>query len=179
MKQCGSFDLFNLAGRQTKLNRNGSRELADAHGMPGSIRIACFYRLHHDLQELLTTVFQLMVQTVDVTNRHNRDNYTDKAERAKTDPCVEPCVEPRDHDRNCTRSQVVYKNAPGIEVPHLSEGAARTQDNRGVYRCRIDQEVDRRKDEEDAQVTLDDLGGKIASPYEVGGWKLAPQRLVD
>ena len=62
--------------------------------MARCIWISGFDCLDHDLKEFLTTIFELVIQSVDVSHSDNWDNYADQSERAEPDPSIEPDVQP-------------------------------------------------------------------------------------
>ena len=72
VQQCRSFDLFYLAWQEPHLDSYGPRQLAHSDGVPRGIRVSGFYGFHHQLEELLATILELMVQAVHMTNSHDR-----------------------------------------------------------------------------------------------------------
>ena len=121
VQQCSGFDLFNLLGRQAQLDRDRPGKFAHADGMAGGVWISSFDGLHHQLEELLATVLELVVQAVHMPNRHDRNYYADKADGPEAEPMSNRRVEPRYEHRDHARANIVAQHATRIEVPHLSE----------------------------------------------------------
>ncbi len=88
--------------------------------MARRVRISSFDGLDHYLKQFLTAVFELVIESVDVSDSNDRYDYTDQAERAKAKPMVEASVEPRRQETAIAlAAEVVNEDAASVEVPDL------------------------------------------------------------
>ena len=60
--------------------------LTDSKGMAGSVGVTSLNGFHHHLQELLPAVLKLMIESINVTDGHDRNNDPDKTKGTEAQP---------------------------------------------------------------------------------------------
>ena len=76
VQKCCGLHLFNFSCRESQLNSNRPRKLAHPHGMTRRIRITSFDCFDHHLKKFLSTILELVVKPVDVTDSNNRNDHS-------------------------------------------------------------------------------------------------------
>ena len=93
VEQSSCFNLLYLARWESQLHGDSPRKLTDTDRMARCVRVTCFDCFDHDLQQFLTTVLELVIQSVNVADSDNWNNYADETERAEPEPkCRIGCI---------------------------------------------------------------------------------------
>ena len=86
VKEGSGLDLLNLSRGQPEFYRDSPRKSTYPQRVARRIGITGFNGLYHELEQFLSTVLQLVVQTVHMANSDDWHDHTDQSDRAETYP---------------------------------------------------------------------------------------------